>query len=162
MPRIRAAGPNHCQYQIGAECGRTPELLDAFDYQLGPCHVRHERFAGGIVHCVREITHENTVQTPLRHFLNSEAAIQNAHVRMHAHDEECVNVSLPQQIVNLIAVIGNGVFRTDRKERVLAFPCLMLFVSGRVAVVDRKRWISQDKALGMLKLAARGTIWRCG
>jgi len=81
--------------EVFAHDGRTPSGLDMFDYQFGPARMAHEGTLARIVHRIRQVTDEHDLKPELRHLSDSEAAVQDTDVRVHAHQGDVRDAFLP-------------------------------------------------------------------
>src|SRR5260370_1029649 len=77
----------------------------------------HERAHAGVVHRVRQIAHEDTLDAPARHLADGEGAPEDAHVGVHAHDEQVLDPSLAQAVVDLRATGRDPVSRAGSSCR---------------------------------------------
>jgi hypothetical protein len=80
--------------------------------------VTHEGPAGGIVHRVGHVTHEHDVLAVLRHLPQPEGAARDAHVEMHAHEDDVVDVLRLEQVPDLHAAVADGVLFLVDAQRV--------------------------------------------
>jgi len=76
-------------------------LFDVFNDEFCADCMGNKGTGRWFVHGVSEIAHENAVNPPLRHLTNSEAAIEDAHVGVHAHIKHGVDPTMTKHVINL-------------------------------------------------------------
>lgn len=123
--------------EIVAGDGRAPIFLDVTDDQFGSLFVGYVGGIVGIVHGVSEVAHENALLAPARHLADGEGASQNAHVGVHAHNENRVDAFLLEEIVDFTAVVGYAVVFADVDQWGLAGPGGVPGFLGRIAAAVR-------------------------
>ena len=114
--------PGITRVRSSLDDGRTPPRLDVFDHQFGSARVAHERPLAGIVHGIRQVADQRDLKPELCHLPDSEAAIQDADVRMHAHQRDVRDAFLFEEVVDLLSVVADAVKPDDIDRRVLARP----------------------------------------
>src|SRR5205085_10623233 len=76
------------------------------------------------------------------HLANGERTVEYAHVRMHAHDEQRVDIAAAQEAVNFGAVVRDNIFRSNAEGWDLARPGFVELVRGvaaAIGIVDGQR-----------------------
>ena len=76
----------------------------------------------GIVHRVRQVADQRTVDPPFGHLTNTKAAAQDTRVGVYPHVEDVSDAFLVKIVVDLGAVVRNTVLLLDFNRGVLACP----------------------------------------
>src|SRR3954447_6766081 len=94
------------------------------------------------------------MNAPPRQLTNSEAAIEDAHVGMHAHIKQSVDATLTKNVIDLRSTVRNHVAGCDGKQRRFPAPGAVLGISrsiaSAIAVVDRQGRIVERRRLGRI------------
>ena len=121
-------------HEVAGGDRRAPVLLDVFHDQFGPADVgnlgRHLR----VVHAVGHVAHQHDVESLPHQLANPERPAEDAHVRVHAHDDHVLDPPLPHQVVSLGAV-GDRVARHDFQRGDLPCPGALRLVRFGTAAV---------------------------
>src|SRR5690348_17021672 len=75
-----------------------------------------------VVHRVRHITRYNDIETQFLHLANAECPVENADIRVDAHQHDIRNAFLLAVVINLLPVVTNTVIFGDLDGRMLPFP----------------------------------------
>ena len=60
---------------------------------------------GGIVHRVGQVAAQSYVEAPPNHLLDGKRPVENAHIRVHAHDEDILDASLMINVIEFLSII---------------------------------------------------------
>src|SRR5260370_15675976 len=85
----------------------------------------HEWRLLGIIHRIGQVADQHAADAPAGHLSNGERPSEDAHVRMHSHDDEILDAALAQKAVYLVAVVGEDVVLGDRNGGMLPGPGLL-------------------------------------
>ena len=94
---------------VGAGEGRAPVLFNMIDDQIGSSEVIDSRRAFGIVHRVGHVAHQGDIFSELYHLANAKGSSENAHVEVHAAENDILDTSFFQEIPGFLSVVGEGV-----------------------------------------------------
>ena len=141
------------------------------DHELGTPEVAHKRGARGIVHRVGEIAHEPHVEAEAYELPHAVTTAEHAHIQVDAAYEHSAHPPLLQQVVQLLAALGNGVAIEDADGLVLSRPHHAVdrggpgvAVAATICVVDRQRWLISGRPAPRRAeaLVGRERHWRHG
>src|SRR5215467_11724115 len=94
--------------KIHAGDGRTPEFFDMLNNEIGAGKMAYMRWHAGVIHRIDEVAHEDYILTAVDHLTDRKGATKDAHVAVHAHDDEVGYAALLHQIIRFGGV-GNGI-----------------------------------------------------
>src|SRR5205814_3345025 len=99
--------------QIVANDGRAPPGLDVLDDQLGAARVTDERARARIVHGIGQVARQHHLKSQPCHLPNAEGSVENADVRVHAHQDHVGDAFLPEEVVDLLSVFAYAIEADD-------------------------------------------------
>jgi len=105
----------------------------------------------GIIHSIRQVAHQYTTHTPPGKLTDPKGPVQDAHVGMHTHKENRVDMVLPEHVVDLRTAIGDYIARANGEKWSLPAPGAVVFVSRSITAtvtgVDGQRRVLQRQLL---------------
>ena len=75
-----------------------------------------------IIHRVRKIAGKNGVEPPANHLFNRERASEDAHIGVHAHEDDVLDSLVMEKIVDLLSIIADSICVSDLNDGMLSVP----------------------------------------
>ena len=89
--------------------GGAPKFLDVFHDEVRALEVTDKRPLFRVVHRVGHVAHEDDILADVDHLPDADRPAKDAHVQVHAHENDIFNAVLREQVVGFLPVVGDGV-----------------------------------------------------